>query len=288
MPVPETGEAAVFNELRRLPKPILNPKVGGICLQCSVLAVIPQPTLDEQRALIRSLAPQRLRRFRAATTGDRAAIALYLLDSQIASHLHATVRMVEVALREHLHRAMTAAFDERWFLSQRELFDEDLCEKIDEALEKVGERAPAGKVVAQLMLGTWVSLLGRGDRKIDGTKARFDLSIWEPALQVGFNGIERKSLHRAAMSLNWARNRINHCEPVVFGFPQPGLGAPGVQLRRAPFLVLEDARTFSSYLDTDLEQWLRRWTEIDILLENPLARTALDHIAKEESVELQR
>ena len=183
---------------------------------------------------------------------------------------------------------MTSAFDERWFASQRHRFDEDLCEKVDEALEKVGESAPAGKVVAQLMLGTWVSLLGRGDRKDDGTKARFQTSIWEPALQAAFDGIERKTLHRAAMSLNWARNRINHCEPVIFGFAQPGLGTPGVQLRRAPHLVLEDARTFASYLDADLEQWLRRWTEIDTLLDDALVRTALDHIAEEKSVHLQR
>lgn len=220
--------------------------------------------------------------------GDRGAIALYLLDSQIASHMHATVRIVEVALREHLHRALSAAFDERWYLSQRELFDEDLKEKVQDALDTVGEGAPAGKVVAQLMLGTWVSLLGRGDRKEDGTKARFHVTIWEPALKQSFEGIERRPLHNAAMSLNWARNRINHCEPVVFGFPQPGLGTPGVQLRRAPHLVLEDARLFAKHLDPGLEQWLRRWTDVDRLLENPLVEAALDHIAQEGSVELQR
>ncbi|UTT52426.1 Abi family protein [Microbacterium maritypicum] len=250
--------------------------------------MIPQPTLVEQRALIDSLAPQRLRRFRAAVAGDRGAIALYLLDSQIASHLHATVRMVEVALRERVHRALSSSFDDHWYLSQRELFDVDLTEKIDEALEKVGEKAPPGKVVAQLMLGTWVSLLGKGDRKEDGTKARFDRNIWAPALQDAFPGIDRKSLHRSAMSLNWARNRINHCEPIVFGFPQPGLGAPGVQLRRAPHLVLEDARSFIGYLDADLEGWMRRWSEIDTLLMDPLVETALDHIEQEKSVELQR
>lgn len=191
-------------------------------------------------------------------------------------------------MRERVHRALSASFDEHWYVTRRELFDVDLTEKIDEALEKVGEKAPPGKVVAQLMLGTWVSLLGKGDRKRDGTKARFDRSFWAPALQHTFNTADRKALHRSAMSLNWARNRINHCEPVVFGFPQPGLGTAGVQLRRAPRLVLEDARSLVGHLDVDLKQWMRRWSEIDTLLMDPLMEAALDHIEREQSVELQR
>lgn len=249
--------------------------------------MIPQPTLDEQRALIRSLAPARLRRFRAATNGDRDAITLYLLDAQIASHMHATVRLVEVALREHLHRAMTQAFGERWFVTQRALFDEDLCDKIDDALAGVGDRAPAGKVIAQLMFGSWASLLGRGGSKEDGTSARYIATIWEPALSSAFQNVTRGELRRAAMSLNWARNRISHCEPVVFGFPQPGLGSNGLQVRRAPHLVLEDARAFAAHLDHDLSLWLRKWHEIDHLLAEPLVHTALGHIAGEAAVQLE-
>jgi hypothetical protein len=252
--------------------------------------VIPPLTRDEQNALIRSLAPLRLRRFRAATNGDRAALSLYLLDSQISSHMHATVRVVEVALREHLHRALTTAFDERWYISQRNLFDTDLCEKIDDVLADVGEKAPAGKVVAQLMFGTWASLLGRGATKEDGTSAKYIATIWEPALSAAFEDadVTRKQLRSTAMSLNWARNRISHCEPVVFGFPQPGIGQPGIQVRRAPRLVLEDARAFATYLDPGLAAWLRRWNEIDQILADPLLGAALEHIAKEDAVLLQR
>ena len=173
--------------------------------------MIPPPTLHEQKSLIESLAPVRLRRFRAATSGDRAAVRLYLLDSEISSHMHATVRVIEVALREHLHRALTAAFDERWFVSQRGLFDEDLAEKIDSVLAEVGEKAPAGKVVAQLMFGSWASLLGRGGSKADGTSARYVQTIWDPVLSDAFDGVTRKELRRAAMSLNWARNRSVEC-----------------------------------------------------------------------------
>lgn len=217
-------------------------------------------------------------------------MSLYLLDSQISSHMHATVRVVEVALREHLHRALSTTFGERWYITQRDLFDADLCEKIDDVLADVGEMAPAGKVVAQLMFGAWASLLGRGATKQDGTSATYIATIWEPALSGAFKqaDVTRKKLRSTAMSLNWARNRISHCEPVVFGFPQPGIGQPGIQVRRAPSLVLEDARTFAAYLDPDLAVWLRRWNEIDDLLDDPLLSAALDHIAKEDAVLLQR
>ncbi len=251
--------------------------------------MIPQPTLDEQNLLIRSLAPVRLRRFRAAVGGaDRAAVALYLLDAQIASHLHATVRTVEVALREHLHRALSATFGERWFESQRELFDVDTRERLDEALEKIGTKAPAGKVVAQLMLGSWVNFLGRGDHLPDGPRARYHEVLWEPALAAAFDGVERKDLHRLAMRMNWARNRINHCEPVVFGFPQPGLGGPGEQIRRSPQLMLSDARELAGHLDVGLARWLRRWSDIDELFASDLIDKALDHVATDPTVSLER
>ncbi|WP_218682636.1 hypothetical protein [Microbacterium sp. BF1] len=51
---------------------------------------------------------------------------------------------------------------------------------------------------------------------------------------------------------------------------------------------MEDARSFIGYLDAGLEGWMRRWNELDTLLMNPLVETALDHIEREKSVELQR
>ncbi|QHC56805.1 Abi family protein [Rathayibacter tanaceti] len=81
--------------------------------------MIPQLSPAEQAALIHSLAKQRLRRFRAATAGDRDAIALYLLDSELAANLHAAVRFAEVALREAIHRSLAATYGERWFQTHR-------------------------------------------------------------------------------------------------------------------------------------------------------------------------
>lgn len=140
----------------------------------------------------------------------------------------------------------------RWFVEQTHLLDEDVSGQVDTALRKVGRNAPDGKVVAQLMLGTWVALLGRGGSRADGTRARYVADLWGSAISAAFPASSRGDVHRLAMRLNWARNRINHCEPVVFGFPQPGLGRPGVQVRRSPVRVLEDARILTTLVDARL------------------------------------
>lgn len=264
-------------------------RLGEYAHKCTVPIVIAQPTRAEQQALIRSLARVRLRRFRAAVGGaDRAAVELYLLDAQVASHLHATVRLVEIALREHIHRALTAEFGPRWFDTHTQLFDEVFMAGLSEAKAKVGDAAPDGKIVAQLMLGTWVSLLGRGDRKADGSRARYARDLWEPAVQFAFTETTRSEANRLALRLNWARNRINHCEPVIFGFPQPGQGTRGMQVRRSPQLVLEDGRNLTRRLDPDLGSWLDRWSEIDELLAQPLVERALDLVDRDPSVLLER
>jgi len=88
------------------------------------------------------------------------------------------------------------------------------------------------------------------------------------------------------MSLNWARNRVSHCEPIVFGLPQAGLGNGALQIRHAPRLVFEAARTFAGYLEPEIETWMRRWKEIDELLQSESLEKALNHVSKDASVQL--
>ncbi|WP_148060276.1 MULTISPECIES: hypothetical protein [unclassified Rathayibacter] len=249
--------------------------------------VIPQLSEGEQRALIESLARQRLRRFRAATTGDRDAVALYLLDAELAAHLHAAVRFAEVALREALHRSLTAVYGERWFQTQRGLLDKKVDAAFGEAEATVGVGAPGGKIIAQVMLGTWVNLLGKGDEKLDGTRAHYVRDLWEPALKHGLSK-PRKDVARLAQRMNWARNRISHCEPVVFGLPMPGLGAPGLQVRKSPELILVDIQEILRLTAPGFSTWLDRWTVTRRLCTERLAQQALDHIARAGSIQLER
>lgn len=260
----------------------------------SLWSVIPQPGLAEQHALIASLAPPRLQRFRAVFGGrDRDAVALYLLDAELASHLHAALRFVEVALREAMHRALARRYGRRWFDTHAHLLDEPTRRQIGEATRVVGPRAPEGKVVAQLMLGTWVRLLDRGGTLASGGRADYERDLWRPALSTAFTtpgggGPTRQQAHALAQRVNWARNRINHCEPVVFGFPQPGQsGHAGTQVRRSPVLLLRDLHGLLGHLDTDLADWLRSWGDLNTLVAHPHIQLSLAHAATWKRVTVQ-
>lgn len=251
--------------------------------------MIPAPTLAEQRALVRALAPARLRRFRRAVDGsERMAVELIVVDALLASHLHAAVRLAEVLIRERIHRTLTVSHGPRWFDPGTIDFDTDVRARLDAVLRRFGVGAPPDKVVAELMFGTWVAMLGRGGRRPDGTRAHHVRDVWERSLRAGFSDGSRARVHRLALRLNWARNRINHCEPVVFGFPQPGIGDHGEQVRRTPSAVLDDVREIIELLDEDLGPWLDRWDELDALLEHPLAMRAMALVERDDRVVLER
>lgn len=245
--------------------------------------MIPQPDLAQQVSLIKGLSNARLAKFRAVFGGrDREAIELYLIDTELVSALHGVVRTVEVALRERMHTAIAAVYGPRWFDSQSAYFDRRTLSMISEAKEKLGRQPASGKIVAQLMLGAWTSLLDRGGSLAQGGRADYESHLWKPALEVAFsaNGLvpTRAEVHSLAQSINWARNRINHCEPVVFGFPQRGhSGTARVQDRHSPARVLDDMRKMMGYIDLPLQSWLKQWGDVDALVDNPKVSLALTY-----------
>ncbi len=252
--------------------------------------VFMHPTLPQQRALIASMAPERLVPYRRAVGGsERRAVELYLLDAELASQFHAALRAVEVLMRQRMHEELSTTFGSEWY---RRLFDKlDMRTKrrIDEAWKGVGRTAPDGKVVAQLMLGTWSGLLDRGgvtSEPGDQTVlADYESLLWTPALARAFTdrgrgaGISRRSdASRLVRSVGWARNRVNHCESVVFGIPQPGQGSDK-QLRKTPGRVLEDVLVLARHLDSDVAEWIAGWPTPRRLIEDPRARAALSGLA---------
>ena len=93
------------------------------------------------------------------------------------------------------------------------------------------------------MFGTWVNLLDTGAR------GNYEADLWRPAISGSFQADQptaphpRAQVHALVKRMNWARNRVNHCEPVIFGFPRKGqITAQGVRLRTTPHQLLADAR----------------------------------------------
>jgi hypothetical protein len=218
-------------------------------------------------SVLASVSVDRLRRFRQAVPNGQhsAVVALYTLDFELASAFHASIRAVEILLRETIHRALTATFGLRWFDSPSFLqtLDEAALKAISQAKKDAmeGSRVPAaGTVVAKIMLGTWVQLLARGPRGIkeDG--------LWIPALSSVFQAdrsttpLTRIDVHGLALRLRWARNRVNHCEPVVFGFPLVGQMTRAQALRRlTPQQMLDDLRRLAFMMDPAVGCWLSSW-----------------------------
>jgi hypothetical protein len=253
---------------------------------------VPSPSPSLAPAVLASLANDRLRHFRRAVPagGHRATLELYLLDAELASGLHALFRNVEVLLRETMHRALAAHFGPRWFSDQsfRAALDQRTLTAVDDAIRGVRpswDTPSAGSVVAHLMLGTWVQILA------PGAQGRQEAVIWQPALASAFQRsrpLARADAFELAQRVNWARNRVNHCEPVVFGFPLPGqVTAKGRRRRVTPQQVLDDSRELVAAVDPAVAAWIGTWAEIDGLLADPRVGAALAYKAADRGIHLE-
>lgn len=257
--------------------------------------MLEQPTPTQQAALVAVTAGSRLKPFRRACQGHEGpALELYLLDARLASHIHGHLRIVELVLRQQMHVALKAAYGDRWFDNATGAgLSQDAQKKIRDAYDTLNPprrkpgarpapRPPADKVVAALMLGFWTALL-RAPRDVD-----HEATLWTPALDGCFNGARQPSAavwtmaqtQKRCQRLNWARNRVNHCESVVFGFPQPGQ-AQGIQLRHSPAGIIEDCRVLVGRFSGEVEAWMRASTAVDQLIAHPLAQQALAYSANQ-------
>lgn len=90
-----------------------------------------------------------------------------------------------------------------------------------------------GKVIAALMLGTWVMLLSRGGTSALGRAIDYETNLWRPALRFGFatgtftsTGRARRptrgAVHQRASNLQRLRNRAAHHEPIFDGIRLAG------------------------------------------------------------------
>jgi hypothetical protein len=214
-------------------------------------------------------------------------LKLYLLDAQLASSFHALFRLVEILLRETMHRALTKCFGEQWFQTEdfRLAVDQRVLRTVEQSVSAVHVKSSGsqiGQVVSRIMLGTWVQLLAEG---IDGKQ---DATIWQLALKPFFchdASLDRSDVFRFAQRVNWARNRVNHCEPVVFGFPLPGQKTASGQTRRlTPLQVLNDTRKLVSTINPHVAAWVNTWNDLDGLANDPLVAAALAFKARDRNV----
>lgn len=244
------------------------------------------------QALTKLTSKRRLKSYRRAMDGhEMPALELYVLDSQLSSLMHGYFRQIEVVLREQINQALTAEYGKFWFLIDNNSTPAGLgntCrDMVARAVKDLNREAgkytsqsmhgiSPDKIVAELMMGFWTKMLATpGDADHKST-------IWEAGVDQVFNLRHTSNLgeweqHDAmtiCQRLTWARNRVNHCESVVFGFPQKGMRHDGKQLRLSPELILENCRLLAGRFSPELEQWMRSSDAADKLLEHSFVKAA--------------
>ena len=235
----------------------------------------PQPSKQQKAALQRLTSKTRLRPFRRTFDGhDQPALDLYVLDAHLASLMHGHLRQVEILLRAQVGGALSEAYGHEWVLVDTGTgFNpagvgntcQDMLANARTSVQREHMKQSPGNVVSRLPMSFWAKLLENpGDAKHSET-------VWAAGVDEVFNAqglphwTQRQAM-RMCQRLQWARNRVNHCESVVFGFPQKGIRHDNKQLRLSPHLIVENCRQLAGRFDPMMEEWMRSVTEIDDLL----------------------
>ena len=205
----------------------------------------------ERVPLLATLSDGRFKRYRTAAAGvDERALDLYIWNVAVSAAIWHDVAIVEVALRNAMNEALSSAFSSNWFVSGIDLFDAKSVTDIERAKAAVshGPRTPQGRVVAELMLGFWVRLLGKGDEG-----HAYDETLWRRCLRDALPGVggARAKAYPLAQVAHVLRNRIAHHEHIVFAIGRPG-SQTVMTLPAAHGLLLQLAGS----IDADLGTWL--------------------------------
>lgn len=174
------------------------------------------------QALGASLSPERLATYEAATKGDtERALRLYTWNTAVSAAFYGPLQGLEVALRNAMHRELSAAYGQCWYDNPACGFDSGTLGRIDaakSALRRNRYAVDPPHVVAELSFGFWVSLLGKGGRgrAPDTGKRNYDMTLWRKALYKAFPNSRRSraETHRPLDYLRTFRNRIAHHEPI--------------------------------------------------------------------------
>ena len=160
---------------------------------------------------------------RAVPDADKEqAVCLYVWNIALSSAFYGVLQGLEVALRNAMHKRLSAAYGGAWYENRRIGLDDRCTERIQRVKERLAqsgrERVTPPQVVAGLSFGFWVALLGQGGYIAElNRKANYEMTLWRPALRHAFprrRSLNRKQAHAALEQLRILRNRIAHHEPI--------------------------------------------------------------------------
>ena len=211
---------------------------------------------------------------------------LYIWDRDLSTAILADLAIVEVALRNALHTALTNYHGPQWF--QNIALDDRSLKQVERAWGYLRNPAPGhpatpGRLVAQCTFGMWVNLLdaggyaGREPRRIHADYEQ----LWRSTLRTAFPGgrhearndpnpnasFTRTWVHSVAKTVNVLRNRVAHHEPLHNGFPLPGQRSGQQQPSRLTAAEGVDAyMRLTRMIDRNLAEWIVDNTTVTALM----------------------
>ncbi|UEM21938.1 hypothetical protein JL100_004005 [Skermanella mucosa] len=152
--------------------------------------------------------------------GDRErAIRLYAWNATVSAAFYEPLQGLEIALRNAMHRELTAKFGLLWYENPLCGLDTKTLAKLaatrGELLRDRYDDTPP-QIVSALSFGFWIALLGPGGQSPFSGRANYEMTLWRPALFKAFphKRISRKAAHAPLDYLRVFRNRIAHHEPI--------------------------------------------------------------------------
>ena len=111
----------------------------------------------EWNPIARGIAVGKMRHYLSAAHQDKKiAIEMFHLDGAVAASFLEPIRLVELVLREAIHRNMTNVYGSRW-MYRGELIDARSLEKVTHSANRIGKNPPGDKLVSDLSLGFWLA-----------------------------------------------------------------------------------------------------------------------------------
>lgn len=254
--------------------------VGGYVTYLRPETRHPQRRDPDAHRLRATIPAARIARYDAACAGtDIDGIDVYRWAGSVALAMFDDLATLEVAMRSAMARELAVAHGVTWFRRADRLDDGTLA-LIDDAWRMgrldtltADPEVIHGKLVATLMLGFWVKILGRGAFHGRGPKRQrriYDTTLWKPALRHAFpnvGDVDRARVERAARRLQSLRNRIAHHEHIVWGVPLAGeRNADGSATRLSVGDAHDTLLDLAGYVDTDLAAWIRENSAVPVRL----------------------
>ena len=127
-----------------------------------------------------AVSPARFATYRRAAQSDQHAWELYRWNLELSAAALPLAADTEVALRNAVHDRLTVYFGRAdWWASSDLALDDETNETLTKVVREHQKRiakgtAGTGKVVADLMLGTWTLLLSKGGRSALGRQIDYE------------------------------------------------------------------------------------------------------------------